>query len=151
MIGIKILAFARYTSPSLKNAPKINIWYPRMGDWCRTCFAEGHRASSCPKKMEKLADEFKDLTEWKGLMKKLTTDYEDQIEPFFTKESPFSNHHLCEVKVEEVTYKSTEHCLFAQWALYCKDTEAAEEIKKADTSAKAMKHGQKRNANINKS
>ncbi len=95
------------------------------------------------KKMEKVADEFKELTDWKDLMHKLNLDYGDHIEQFFTKENPFFNHHLCEVKEDEVTYKSTEHCLFVQWALHCKDTAAAEEIKSADTAAKAMKRGQK--------
>ncbi len=142
-IGTEIPGFARYTSPTLKSAPKINIWYPRMGEWCRTCFESGHRAFMCPRKMRKVADEFEELTEWKELMKKLATEYEDNIEPFFTKESPFSNHHLCEIEVDEVAYKSTEHCLFTQRALFCKDATAADEIKNADTAAKAMKRGRK--------
>ncbi len=33
-IGHKIPAFTHYKSPSLKYTPKINLWYPGMGDWC---------------------------------------------------------------------------------------------------------------------
>ncbi len=145
-IGYKILAFTRYKSPSLKYAPKINVWYPGMGEWCRICFAEGHRASACPKRMcnmEGIADEFKEMTEWKELMDNLKSEYGDRIEPFFMKSDPLCNHFLCEVKVDEVTYKSMEHCLFTKRALFCNDPKAAEEIEAADTSAKAMKRGQR--------
>ncbi len=144
-IGTKIPAFARYKSPTLKTAPKINIWYPGMGDWCRICLAEGHRASGCPTKnrrWEAVADEFEEMAEWKELMSKLTSEYGDNIVPFFTKENPFSNHYLCEVKVDNVSYKSTEHCLFAKRAIHCNDLEAAEEIKGELTAVKAMKRGQ---------
>ncbi len=143
-IGTKIAGFQRYRSPSLNFAPKINVWYPGMGDWCRICLAEGHRSSVCPTKSrrwEKAADEFEDLTEWKGHMEKLKSEYADRIEPFFTKENPFSNHFLCEVEVEGYTYKSTEHCLFVQRAVHCKDEAAAEEIRKAPTAKDAMKRG----------
>ncbi len=143
-IGTKIPGFACYALPTLKFAPKINIWYPRMGDWCRSCLAEGHRASSCPKKMrhlEALADKFKNLTEWKDLQNKLKLDYADKIVPFFTWKDPFSNHHPCDVEVEGVHYKSTEHCLIAQHVHFCGDSAAAEEIQAADTAAKAMKKG----------
>ncbi len=144
-IGTKIPAFTRYKSPTLKTAPKINIWYPGMGDWCRICLAEGHRASGCPRKdrrWEAVADEFEDMVEWKELMMKLTSEYGDSIEPFFTKDSPFSNHFPCEVKVDNITYKSTEHCLFVKRAIYCNDLAAAEEIKAEPTAVKAMKRGQ---------
>ncbi len=46
-IGYKIPAFTCYKSPTLKYAPKINMWYPRMGHWCRIYFADGHPASAC--------------------------------------------------------------------------------------------------------
>ncbi len=134
-------------SPTLKFVPKINIWYPRMGDCCRTCFAEGHRASVCPRKLHHLdtADEFADLTKWRDLMDKLKLDYADKIEPFFTWKHPFSNHHPCNVEVEGVHYKSTEHCLFTLKALHCNDSAVAEEIKAADTAAAAMKKGKRIN------
>ncbi|MCP4605304.1 MAG: NADAR family protein, partial [Proteobacteria bacterium] len=93
--------------------------------------------------MEATADEFDELTEWKELMGKLKDEYGDHIEPFFTKKSPFSNHFMCDVEVEGVHYKSTEHCLFTQKALHCKDNVAAAEIASAETAAAAMKRGQK--------
>jgi ribA/ribD-fused uncharacterized protein len=72
----------------------------------------------------------------------LDTRYKDaKLEKFFTKASPFSNHHKATITIDGKTYAATENYLFAMKAHYVAAHKVFKQIVNSDSPALARKLG----------